>query len=57
MQNDYRMEDSGQQARAKTAAVRRIHFCVVVNQWCRGTAESGRPDDCLGCGKCEQREE
>ncbi len=33
------------------------HFCVVVNQWCRGASPSGKPDDCINCGRCEGRQE
>jgi ferredoxin len=50
-------EEVPRKATNSAAMVTQCHFCVVVNQWCRGTAASGKPDDCINCGRCEQQED
>lgn len=50
-----RSEESGYGALSGGQVAVKCHFCVLVNQWCRGSDASGRPDDCIGCGRCEQR--
>ncbi|NVN90129.1 MAG: hypothetical protein HXX11_05940 [Desulfuromonadales bacterium] len=41
--------------RKNTLMTQNIHFCVIVNQWCRGLSASGKPDDCINCGRCAQQ--
>jgi ferredoxin len=50
-------EEVPRKATNSAAMVTQCHFCVVVNQWCRGTAASGKPDDCINCGRCERQED
>lgn len=48
-------EETSRKGSKGTDMTQSCHFCVVVNQWCRGTTASGRPDDCLDCGRCERQ--
>jgi hypothetical protein len=36
---------------------KKCHFCVVVNQWCCGSTASGKPDDCIDCGRCKDQQD
>lgn len=54
----YDQKHNGAHRSAENAQmIKNCHFCVVVNQWCRGSAASGKPDDCINCGRCENRQD